>query len=114
MVAYWQAPDTISSDVHVLCIDGPAFDLLHTMTKLMALGMPLADVVAATTVTPARAIRRDDLGRLAPGGPGEASVIALEEGAVDLVDVLGKVRRHDRRFVPRGRVITGRYLEAVS
>jgi dihydroorotase len=114
MVAAGFAPDTISSDVHVLCIDGPAFDLLHTMTKLLALGMPLTDVVAAATLTPARAIRRDDLGRLAPGGPGEASVIELEHGAVDLVDVLGKTRRHDRRFTPRGRVIAGRYLEAVS
>src|ERR1700682_5075741 len=43
-------PDTISSDVHVLCIDGPAFDQVTTMSKFLCLGLPLPDVVAASTV----------------------------------------------------------------
>src|SRR5436190_6161798 len=31
-------PDAISSDVHVLNIDGPAYDLLETMSKFLVLG----------------------------------------------------------------------------
>ena len=63
-------PDVISSDVHILCEHGPAFDLLHTMSKLMALGMPLTDVIRAATARPAEALRRKDLGTLAPGACG--------------------------------------------
>ncbi|MDF0603556.1 amidohydrolase/deacetylase family metallohydrolase [Psychromarinibacter sp. C21-152] len=107
-------PDTISSDVHVLCIDGPAWDLLRTMTKLMALGMSLEQVIAAATLTPARAMRRDDLGRLAVGGVGEASVIAVEDGPVELEDVLGETVAYDRSLRARGMVIGGRFVEAAG
>src|SRR5207302_7837170 len=46
-------PDVISSDVHALSIDGPAFDQLVTMSKFLALGMPLGQIVAAATAAPA-------------------------------------------------------------
>ncbi len=100
-------PDCISSDIHTLCIDGPVFDLPTTMSKLLALEMPLLKVIAAVTVNPARAIGRPDLGTLTPGGPGEASVLALESGDFDLVDSEGGHLRADRRFVSRGLVIDG-------
>lgn len=32
-------PDVISSDVHVLNVDGPAFDLLTTLSKFLVLGV---------------------------------------------------------------------------
>src|SRR5207244_13508285 len=34
---------TISSDVHALCINGPAFDQVTTMSKFLCLGMPLTE-----------------------------------------------------------------------
>jgi dihydroorotase len=70
MMAAGFRPDTISSDVHALCINGPAWDLLRTMTKFLALDMTLPDVIRAATVAPADAMRRPDLGRLAPGAAG--------------------------------------------
>ena len=42
MLANGFLPDTISSDVHALCINGPAFDQVTTMSKFLCLGMPLA------------------------------------------------------------------------
>ena len=102
---FW--PDTISSDVHALCIDGPAHDLLRTMTKFLALGVPLPRVVAMTTQAPAAAVRRPELGSLTPGAVGDASVIALEDAAVDLEDVEGQVIRHPQRLTPRGTVMAG-------
>jgi len=101
---FW--PDTISSDVHAMCINGPAWDLLRTMTKLMALGMPLDRVIAAATIAPARAIGRD-LGHLAAGAVGDASVIALEDVPIVLEDVLGQTLTHPQRLTARGRVIAG-------
>ena len=35
MLANGFQPDTISSDIHVLCIDGPAFDQVTTMSKFL-------------------------------------------------------------------------------
>ena len=40
-------PDVISSDVHALSINGPAFDQLVTMSKFLCLGMELVDVIRA-------------------------------------------------------------------
>ena len=51
-------PDVISSDVHAISIEGPAFDQLHTLSKFLSLGMSLADVVRASTVAPAAAVNR--------------------------------------------------------
>ncbi len=107
MLAAGFAPDTISSDVHALCINGPAWDLLRTMTKFFALGMTLPQVIAATTMAPARAIRRPDLGSLKPGAIGDASVIALKSVPTILEDVLGETIAHPERLVPKGRVMAG-------
>jgi dihydroorotase len=104
---FW--PDTISSDVHSLCLQGPAWDLLRTMTKFLALGMPMAEVVKAATLAPARALRRDDLGTLAPGAIAEASVIRLAPIPTVLEDVEGITRDHPARLVPVGRVLSGRW-----
>lgn len=112
MVAAGFWPDTISSDVHAMCIQEPAWDLLRTMTKFMALGMSLTDVIRAATVAPAAAVRRPDLGRLFVGGPGEASVIALAEMPTDLEDVQGNIVPWPQRIVARGTVIGGRWQAA--
>jgi dihydroorotase len=111
MMAAGFAPDTISSDVHALCINGPAWDLLRTMTKFLALGMPLPDVIRAATLAPADALRRPDLGRLTPGAAGDASVIAIADQPVDLEDVQGNIIPSDTRLVPRGMVIGGVWVE---
>ena len=108
MAANGFAPDCISSDIHALCIDGPAFDLLTTMSKFLCLGMKLDDVVRSATVTPAKAVRRDDLGSLRPGGIGDASILELERGAFDYVDVVGEGMTGEWRLSPRGIVLNGR------
>ena len=47
MLAGGFKPDTISSDVHQLCIDGPAFDQVTTLSKFLCLGLTLPEVIAA-------------------------------------------------------------------
>lgn len=105
---FW--PDTISSDIHVLCLDGPAHDMPTTMTKFLALGMPLEQVITASTSAPAKAINRPELGRLEVGGLGDASILSVSSAPVALEDVLGKVRTHDQRLAATGMVIGGRYF----
>ena len=109
MLANGFYPDTISSDVHALCIDGPAFDQVTTMSKFLCMGMPLSDVVAASTVNAAMALRRPELGSLKPGSAGDATLISIPQGKFDYVDVVGEHLIGDRKIVSEGVVIGGRW-----
>ena len=109
MLANGFEPDTISSDVHTLCINGPAFDLVTTMSKFLCLGMGLNDVIRATTETPARAIKRLDLGSLKPGSLGDATLIRIDEGSFDYVDVTGEHLDGKKRVSPHGMVMRGEW-----
>ena len=91
-------PDTISSDIHGLGINGPTFDLPTTMTKFRHLGMPLVDIIERTTCAPARAIGWD-LGHLSVGAVGDVAVLAEEEGAFELTDAEKVTLVSDKRFV---------------
>jgi dihydroorotase len=109
MLANGFLSDTISSDVHKLCIDGPAFDLVTTMSKMLCLGMPLTDVIAASTVNAATALKRPELGSLKPGCVGDATVLTVEDGRFDYVDAVGEHLTGDRRIASKGVVIGGRW-----
>jgi dihydroorotase len=108
MLAGGFMPDTISSDVHALCIEGPAFDLITTMSKFLCLGVPLDAVVRAATVNVASALQRPELGSLRPGSAGDASIIAVENGAFDYADSTGATLRGEQKIVARDVVIGGR------
>ena len=107
MLAAGFKPDVISSDVHILSINGPAFDLLHTLAKFHTLGMTLPEVVACATVNAARAIRRPDIGTLKPGSVGDASIFEVIDEPTPYTDVLGEVITGDKRFAARGLVLAG-------
>ena len=107
MLANGFSPDTISSDVHKLCIDGPAFDQVTTLSKFLCMGMPLNDVIAATTSNCALALKRPELGSLKPGSIGDATVLSIESGEFDYVDVVGEHLTGDKRIVSKGVVLAG-------
>jgi dihydroorotase len=109
MLAAGFLPDVISSDVHQLSVNGPAFDQITTMSKLLSLGMTLGDVIRASTAAPAAAVGRSDLGHLGIGAIGDASVIELEEGEFDYGDVLGETRQGRQRLHASGLVLSGKW-----
>ncbi len=102
-------PDVISSDVHLYSADGPAYDVLVTMSKFLCLGLPLVDVVRAATAAPAAAMRRSDIGSLKPGSAGDATLLEIKKGPVVYVDAVGGEMKADRRLVPRGIVLGGKW-----
>lgn len=109
MLASGFQPDTISSDVHKLCINGPAFDQVTTMSKFLCMGMSLNEVIKASTVNAAFAIKRLELGSLRPGSAGDATVLSVDAGEFDYVDVVGEHLIGDRRINSRGVVIAGKW-----
>lgn len=109
MLANGFAPDTISSDVHALCIDGPAFDQVTTMSKFLCMGMSLSDVIKASTVNAAVALQRMEYGSLKAGSLGDATILSVREGRFDYVDVVGEHLIGDRRIVSEGVVLKGEW-----
>jgi dihydroorotase len=103
-------PHTISSDLHARSLYGPAFDLPTTMGKLLAVGMPLAEVVAAATVRPARVLGLPDAGTLAVGVPADIAVFTLEEGDFVVTDSHRQQRPARRRLVNDATYVAGRLL----
>jgi dihydroorotase len=111
MLAAGFSPDVISSDVHQLSVNGPAFDQITTMSKLLSLGMPLSEVIRAGTIAPAKAIGRGDIGHLAVGAIGDASILDLAEGSFDYRDVLGETRQGGERLAASGLVVAGKMFQ---
>jgi dihydroorotase len=109
MLANGFYPDTISSDIHALCINGPAFDQVTTLSKFLCMGMPLSEVIAATTVNAAMALRRPELGTLKPGSIGDATILSVRKGEFDYVDVVGEHLIGDQRICCDGVVLAGRW-----
>jgi len=109
MLAAGFLPDTISSDIHVLCIDGPVYDQVTTLSKFLALGMSLPEVIAASTVNAAKILRRPELGTFKTGSVGDASILELRQGSFELEDVLGEVVSAKEKLFASGVVIAGRW-----
>ena len=65
----------------------PVHDQVTTLSKLLAVGMPLPALIAATTANPAGVLRRaDELGSLAPGRTADVTILELVQGTRELVD----------------------------
>jgi dihydroorotase len=102
-------PDTISSDLHIGSMNGAFMDMPSLMSKLMALGMPLGEVVRASTWTAAETIKRTELGHLSVGAVADIAAFKLMEGDFGFYDndyarVTGKQRLHCELTLREGRI----------
>jgi dihydroorotase len=104
-------PDLISSDVHVIAIEGPGFDLLHTMSKLLNCGLSLAEVIGMSTSRPALAIRHPELGHLGVGATADISVLREVQSDYVFADVVGTTRQGSKLLHPVAVYLGGREME---
>ena len=72
------------------------------------------NVIAATTVNAAIALKRPELGSLKPGSVGDATILSIQRGEFDYVDVVGEHLRGDRKIVSEGVEIAGRWWHPKS
>jgi dihydroorotase len=73
-------PDSISTDLHTGSMVGAMIDMPTTMSKLMALGLPLKEAILESTWNPAQMIKRTDLGHLSVGATADIAVWNLMKG----------------------------------
>ena len=102
-------PDTISSDIHVFSGNSPGMPYLTwVMSKFMAIGFTLEQVVQMATATPARVINRlPMLGSLQVGAPGDATLVELVQGPVEFVDTRNNKRSGKAYIKPVTAVLGG-------
>ncbi len=107
-------PDTISTDIHVNNIAGPVLDFATTLTKFLALGVPLEEVLACATSAPARAISRPDLGNIGKYACADVAVLKVLDQATELMAAGGETLVTRRRLVTVATVIGGCLFEPES
>jgi dihydroorotase len=104
-------PTTLSTDLHTPPAGRIVYNLRGLMSKFLALGMTLEDVVASVTSRAAAALGKSaELGSLAPGMTGDAVVLDLEDGHFTYVDSAGNEVHATRRFRTRHVIRDGRRL----
>ncbi len=85
------------------------------MSKFWNMGLPLEQVVAMTTVNPARVIGKvDKLGTLQLGAPADVSIFEIVETPVKFVDTAYEARDGRRYLKPYKTVIAGRIFSGES
>lgn len=92
-------PDTISTDLHIGSMNAGMKDMLNVMSKFLALGLSLEEVVLRSTWHPARQVRQEGLGHLAAGTVADVAVLRLEKGDFGFVDVYGARLRGTQKLV---------------
>ena len=114
-IAQGLSPTTLSTDLHNPPPGRTVYNLRGLMSKFLALGMPLEDVVASVTSRAAAAIgQAGGIGSLAVGMAGDAAVLDLEEGLFVFVDGAGNEVKASRRFRTRHVIRAGRKLSMAA
>lgn len=104
-------PDLISSDVHVIAVEGPGYDMLHTMSKLLNCGLTLGEMIEMSTSRPALAIDRPELGHLGVGAPADITVLEQFDSDYVFEDVVGTRRQGSTLLQPIAVYLDGREME---
>jgi dihydroorotase len=104
------APDSISTDLHIGSMNAGMKDMLNVMSKFLNMGMPLDEVIARSTWTPAREIKREELGNLSVGAGADIAVLRVEEGSFGFVDTYGARMRGSKKLACELTVRDGRVV----
>jgi len=102
-------PDTISSDIHVASGNTPGMPYLTwVMSKFLALGLPLDQVLRMASSVPGAIINRlPKLGTLQVGAPADATLVEMVNGAVEFVDTRNNKRSGNAYIRPVQSVLAG-------
>jgi dihydroorotase len=92
-------PDTISTDLHTRSMNAGLKDMMNLMSKFLALGMTVEQVVTANTLNAAKAIKQEQLGNLSVGSGADVAVLRVEKGNVAFVDQDGARLKGNQRLV---------------
>jgi dihydroorotase len=103
-------PDSISTDLHVGSATGVMLNLPNVMNKILALGVPLNEVIRESTTNPATEIGHPELGQIAVGSVADIAVLRVDHGTFGFADLAGGKVSGTERIVPEMTVRAGRIV----
>ena len=101
-------PDSLSTDMNRRVVGLAGFGQVTLATYLLAVDVPLAEVVTRMTVKPAAVIGLAEEA-FAPGDIGDITVLRVIDGPAEIVDVDGRTRAVARRLEAWATVRAGRF-----
>ena len=91
-------PNSISTDIHIGSMNNAMKDQTSVMSKFLAMGMKLQDVIKASTWNPANEIKRQDLGQLSVGAEADVAILNLRSGKFGMFDYKGYKIESDKKL----------------
>jgi dihydroorotase len=105
-------PDTISTDIGLTNWKATVHSMSETMSKFLAVGLSLEEVILRTTANPAKALgMADTLGALAVGREADVSVLDVVDGDWEFTDSSGAHFTGTQAIIP---VVTIRAGEVIA
>ncbi len=103
-------PTSFGTDLHRTSINAGMKDMSNVMSKYLAMGMSLEDVIRVGSWSAAQSIQREDLGHVTEGGVADIAVYRVREGDFGFVDAGGYRLDGDRRFETELTIRNGRIV----
>ena len=111
IIAQGILPNTLSTDLNSISARHPVYGMTVTMSKFMALGLDLKQVIEMSTINSARALGEDNrIGSLKPRMEADVSILELLSGKWKLEDSEKQTIEVDRLIAPSVTVRAGQLI----
>lgn len=104
------APHSMGSDLHRFSRNAGMKSMLNIMSKYLAMGLSLDEVILRATWNPAQAIHRTDLGSLTEGHVADIALLSLQKGKFGFVDAGGQKISGNRKLEAEMTIRSGKVV----
>ncbi len=103
---------SISTDIYERNkVNGPVYNMATTLSKFLALGYSLEEVIHSVTEMPAKIINKREIGTLQKGALADLTFFTVEDSDVILKDSMGNELLAENLVKPYAVMIGGKYYE---
>ena len=102
--------EAISYDLHTGSMNSGMKDMTNLMSKFLAMGLTVQDVILRSTWLPAQIIKRPDLGNLSAGSCADVAVFSISEGDYGFIDISSEKLKGNKKLVAELTVRAGRVV----
>ncbi len=103
-------PNTISTDLYRSSRNAGMKDMANVMSKFLALGLSVEDIILRSTWNPAKVIQKPELGNLSVGSEADIAVFNVREGNFGFMDARGTVMKGTKKFEAELTLRSGRIV----
>jgi dihydroorotase len=102
--------DVISSDLHTGSMNGGMKDMTNLLSKFMAMGLSVQDVILRATWNPAKVIHRPELGNLSVGTEADVALFTITSGDFGFIDIGSEKFKGNQKLVSELTIRAGKVV----